>query len=78
MNAALLDLPTETPKTPVSCVNCPAVQRLDRALEELRADFRREVINPADLINFNDFAADARYVASFRLAGPDTGKNRNQ
>ena len=43
MNAALLDLPTETPQTPVSCVNCPAVQRLERALQELRADFRREV-----------------------------------
>ena len=27
----------------VSCANCPAVQRLERALEQLRADFRREV-----------------------------------
>ena len=43
MNAALLDLPIETPETSVSCANCPAVQRLERALEELRADFRREV-----------------------------------
>jgi len=43
MNAALLDLPIETPETVVSCANCPTVQRLERALEELRADFRREV-----------------------------------
>ena len=43
MNATLLDLPIETPETLVSCVNCPAVQRLERALEQLRADFRREV-----------------------------------
>ena len=43
MNATLLDLPIETPETLVSCANCPAVQRLERALEELRADFRREV-----------------------------------
>lgn len=27
----------------VSCVNCPAVQRLERALEQLQRDFRREV-----------------------------------
>ena len=43
MNAALLDLPNETPETLVSRANCPAVQRLERALEQLRADFRREV-----------------------------------
>jgi len=43
MNATLLDLPIETPEPLVSCVNCPAVLRLERALEELRADFRREV-----------------------------------
>lgn len=43
MNAALLDLPIETPETLVSCVNCPAVQRLERALDELRANFRREM-----------------------------------
>ena len=43
MGATLWDFPTETPETPVSCANCPAVQRLERALEELRADFRREV-----------------------------------
>ena len=43
MNATLLDLPNETPETLVSCANCPAVQRLERALEQLRADFRREV-----------------------------------
>jgi len=43
MNATLLDPPIETPEPLVSCVNCPAVLRLERALEELRADFRREV-----------------------------------
>src|SRR5208337_5289698 len=43
MSASLLEHPTETPETMVSCANCPAVQRLERALEELRADFRREV-----------------------------------
>jgi transposase len=43
MNAALLDLPIETPETLASCANCPAVQRLERALEQLRADFSREV-----------------------------------
>jgi len=43
MNATLLDLPIEMPETPVSCANCPTVQRLERALEELRADSRREV-----------------------------------
>ena len=43
MNATLLDLPNKTPETLVSCVNCPAVQRLERALEQLRTDFRREV-----------------------------------
>ena len=43
MNATLLDLPIETPETLVSCANCPAVQRLERALEQLRTDFRREV-----------------------------------
>jgi len=43
MNATLLDLPTETPETAVCYANCPAVQRLERALEELRTDCRREV-----------------------------------
>ncbi len=43
MNATLLSLPIETPETLVSCANCTAVQRLERASEELRADFRREV-----------------------------------
>ena len=43
MNATLLDLPIETPETSVSCANCPAVQRLELALEKLRAEFRREV-----------------------------------
>jgi len=43
MNATLVDLSTETAETAVCCENCPAVQRLERALEELRGDFRREV-----------------------------------
>jgi transposase len=43
MNATLLDLPIETPETAVSCANCPAVQRLERALEKLWAEFRCEV-----------------------------------
>ena len=43
MSATLLEHPTETPETGVSCANCPAVQRLERALEKLRAEFRCEV-----------------------------------
>jgi transposase len=43
MSAMLLEHPTETPGTAVSCEHCPAVQRLERALEQLQADFRREV-----------------------------------
>lgn len=43
MNATLLDLPSEEPKTAVCCANCPAVERLERALEELRAEFRWQV-----------------------------------
>jgi transposase len=44
MNATLLGLPGETIETAgVCCENCPAVQRLERALEELRAEFRWQV-----------------------------------
>ncbi len=43
MNATLLVPPTETTKTLGSCANCPAVERLERALEQLQRDFRREV-----------------------------------
>ena len=43
MSATLLELPTETAETPVSCANCPAVQRLERALEKLTSEFRCEV-----------------------------------
>ena len=44
MNATLLDLPVDEIRTAaVCCENCPALQRLERALEALRADFRREV-----------------------------------
>jgi transposase len=43
MEAALLDPPIET-TAPSGCrVNCPAIERLERALEQLRRDFRREV-----------------------------------
>lgn len=43
MNATLRDLPVGTPEPSVSCFNCPAVERLERALEQLQRDFRREV-----------------------------------
>jgi transposase len=43
MNATILDIPVESPEPSVSCFNCPAVQRLERALEQLQRDFRREV-----------------------------------
>lgn len=43
MNATLLEHPVETRGTVVSCENCPALQRLERALAQLQADFRREV-----------------------------------
>jgi transposase len=40
MNATLLDLPTETPETLTPCTNCPALQRLERELGELRREVR--------------------------------------
>ena len=40
MSATLLDLPIETAETSVSCANCPTVQHLERALEELQAKFQ--------------------------------------
>jgi transposase len=43
MTATLLDLPIGTGETPVSCENCPAVQRLEQALARLQAEFRCEV-----------------------------------
>jgi transposase len=43
MNAAILEPLVETPEPSVSCTNCPAVLRLERALEQLQRDFRREV-----------------------------------
>jgi len=43
MTATLLDLPVETPEPSTSCLNCPAVERLERALEQLQRDFCREV-----------------------------------
>ena len=38
MSATLLDLPSQTPETVVPCANCPAVQRLERELAELRRE----------------------------------------
>jgi len=43
MSATLLDLPIATAETLVSCPNCPAVQRLERALERLQAEYRCDV-----------------------------------
>lgn len=43
MSATLLDIPIETPELSAFCAHCPAVERLERALEQLRGDFRREV-----------------------------------
>jgi transposase len=43
MNATLLEPPTGTPQRSVCCENCPAVQRLERAIEKLSAEFRCEV-----------------------------------
>jgi hypothetical protein len=43
MNATVLDRPVETQGTAISCENCPALQRLERALTQLQADCRREV-----------------------------------
>ena len=43
MNATLLDPPAEMPQSSVCCENCPAVQRLERAIEKLSAEFRCEV-----------------------------------
>ena len=40
MSATLLDLPSQTPETVVSCANCPALQRLERELAELRREIR--------------------------------------
>ena len=38
MDATLLDLPTETPETPVSCADCPALRRVERELGALRRE----------------------------------------
>ena len=43
MNATLWEPLGETPEPSASCTNCPAVLRLERALEQLQRDFRREV-----------------------------------
>jgi transposase len=43
MNATLLAPPAETPQASVCCANCPAVQRLEGAMERLSAEFRCEV-----------------------------------
>jgi len=38
MSAALLDFPSKTPETLVPCASCPALQRLERELGELRRE----------------------------------------
>ena len=38
MSATLLELPSKTPETLVPCINCPALQRLERELGELRRE----------------------------------------
>jgi len=38
MSATLLDLPSKTPETFVPCASCPALQRLERELAELRRE----------------------------------------
>ena len=43
MSATILEVPVETAKVPTCWANCPAVQRLERELEKLRAEFRCEV-----------------------------------
>jgi hypothetical protein len=43
MNAMLLESSVEMPVPLASCTNCPAVLRLERALEQLHRDFHREV-----------------------------------
>ena len=43
MNATLLDPSAERPQTSVCSENCPAVQRLERTIDRLSAEFRCEV-----------------------------------
>ena len=38
MSATLLERPSETPETLVPCANCPALQRVERELGELRRE----------------------------------------
>src|SRR4030042_6934508 len=38
MSVTLLDLPSKTPETFVPCASCPALQRLERKLAELRRE----------------------------------------
>jgi transposase len=40
MSATLLEYPSETPGTLVPCANCPALQRVERELGELRREVR--------------------------------------
>lgn len=42
MSATFLELPSKTPETLVACASCPALQRLERELAELRSE-----VNPA-------------------------------
>jgi len=43
MSATFLELPMEAVETPVSCATCPAVQRIERALEKLQTEVRCDV-----------------------------------
>jgi transposase len=43
MSATVLEHSIDTPETMVSCDNCPAVQRLERALEKLTVEFHWQV-----------------------------------
>ena len=43
MSAMLLEHQTDAPGAAASCERCPAVQRLQRALQQLQTDCRREV-----------------------------------
>ena len=38
MSATFLDLPSKTPETLVPCASCPALQRLERELAEVRRE----------------------------------------
>ena len=70
MSATLLKHPRGTPETPVPCVNCPALQRLERELGELRrqiSELRCEVgywkSRHADAVRRNEQLAEELHQA---------------